>query len=98
MEVVEVPTPAPGPGEVLVRIRSAGVNFFETFMRQDRYAMTPDLPMVPGVEATGVVEALGEGVAASLLGARVAVPLFAVGRASGYSEYLTIHASSAVPL
>ncbi|HEU6450846.1 MAG TPA: quinone oxidoreductase [Gemmatimonadaceae bacterium] len=99
LEIVEVPTPIPQPGEVLVRVRASGVNFFETLMREDRYAMTPELPMIFGVEVAGVIEALGDGVAASLLGARVAVPMFAVGRGSGgYAERLAIDAASVVPI
>ena len=99
LEIVDVPTPIPQPGEVLVRVRASGVNFFETLMRQDRYAVTPELPMIFGVEVAGVIEALGDGVARSLLGARVAVPMFAVGRGSGgYAERLAIDAASAVPI
>jgi NADPH2:quinone reductase len=99
LEIVDVPTPIPAPGEVLVRGRASGVNFFETLMRQDRYAVTPELPMIFGVEVAGVIEALGDGVARSLLGARVAVPMFAVGRGSGgYAERLAIDAASAVPI
>jgi NADPH2:quinone reductase len=99
LEIVDVPTPIPAPGEVLVRVRASGGNFFETLMRQDRYAVTPELPMIFGVEVAGVIEALGDGVARSLLGARVAVPMFAVGRGSGgYAERLAIDAASAVPI
>jgi NADPH2:quinone reductase len=61
LEISESPTPTPQPGEVLVRVQAAGINFFEVLMRQDRYAVTPDLPMALGVEAAGVVEALGDG-------------------------------------
>jgi NADPH2:quinone reductase len=98
-EIVFGPTPIPAPGVVLVRVRASGVNFFETLMRQDRYAVTPELPMIFGVVVAGVIEALGDGVARSLLGARVAVPMFAVGRGSGgYAERLAIDAASAVPI
>jgi NADPH2:quinone reductase len=99
LEPVGIPTPVAGPGEALVRIRAAGVNFFETLLRQDRYAVTPELPMIPGVEVAGVVEALGPGVAESLLGARVAVPMFAFGRGSGgYAEFVAIATAALVPL
>ncbi|MER9233116.1 zinc-binding dehydrogenase [Mesorhizobium sp. M0622] len=99
LEIVEVPKPGPQAGEVLVRVHAAGVNFFEVLMRADRYAVTPQLPMFLGVEATGIVEALGQGVDASLLGARVAAPLFASSRPfGGYADYVTIDASLAVPL
>jgi NADPH2:quinone reductase len=59
LEIVETPTPAPQPGEVLVRVQASGINLFEVLMRQDRYAVTPELPMMLGVEAAGVIEALG---------------------------------------
>ncbi|MFE0754208.1 zinc-binding alcohol dehydrogenase family protein [Inquilinus sp. NPDC058860] len=99
LEIVERPTPPPGPGEVLVRVRAAGVNYFETLLRRDLYAVTPELPMVPGVEVAGEIEAVGEGVDAALHGVRVAVPMFAIGRPTGgYAEYVAADAGSVVPL
>jgi NADPH2:quinone reductase len=99
LDVVEMPRPEPQAGEVLIRVHAAGVNFFEVLMRGDRYATTPQLPMVPGVEAAGTVEALGHGVDISLTGTRVAAPLFASKRPfGGYADYVTIDASLAVPL
>ncbi len=98
-EIVDIPTPVPGPGEVLVRMQAAGINFFEALMRANRYAVTPDLPMIPGVEVAGIVEAAGPGVATPAVGARVAVPLFAIGRPTGgYAEYVAVDAASTVPL
>src|ERR1700751_3256946 len=99
LKIIELPKPTPGPGEVLIRIRAAGINFFETLIRQNRYAFTPQLPVVPGVEVAGVVEALGEGIDPDLNGKRVAVPLFAVGRpADGYAEYISVRASDVVAI
>ena len=99
LEAVDVPTPAPKAGEVLVRMAAAGINLFETLMRQNRYAVTPQLPMIPGVEVAGIVEAQGDGVAAPAIGSRVAVPLFAFGRQDGgYAEYVAIDAAAAIPL
>ncbi|MCV3206972.1 zinc-binding dehydrogenase [Mesorhizobium sp. YC-39] len=99
LDVVDVPQPEPKAGEMLVRVRAAGVNFFEVLMRADRYAVTPQLPVMLGVEAAGMVEALGQGVDARLLGARVAAPLFASTRPfGGYAEYVTLGAKLAVPL
>lgn len=88
LEIVETKKPALHPGVVLVRVRAAGVNFFEVLMRQDRYAITPDLPMSMGVEAAGVVESVGEAVPQEIVGKRVAVPLFAAGADGGYSDYV----------
>jgi NADPH2:quinone reductase len=100
LEVVDVAIPAPGAGEVLVRVAAAGINFFEVLMRADRYAVTPDLPMIPGVEAAGIVEVLGEGADRSLLGARVAVPLFAFGGggSGGYAEFVAADSTSVIRL
>jgi NADPH:quinone reductase len=99
LELVELAMPKPGQGEIRVRIRAAGVNFFEVLVRQNRYAVTPELPTVPGVEAAGVVEALGEGVDPDLLGKRVAIPMFAIGRYSGgYAQYIAVKAADVVPL
>ncbi|PWT79386.1 MAG: NADPH:quinone oxidoreductase [Acidobacteria bacterium] len=97
LDIIELPIPIPRPTEVLIRIRAAGINFFETLVRRNRYAVTPQLPIVPGVEVAGLVEALGERVDPDLNGKRVAVPLFAVGRPTGgYAEYISVNASDAV--
>lgn len=99
LDVVDIAAPVAGAGDVLVRVGAAGVNFFEVLMRADRYAVTPGLPMFPGVEAAGTVEAVGEGADPGLLGFRVAVPLFASARPfGGYADYVAIDANLAVPL
>jgi NADPH:quinone reductase len=99
LKIIELPIPTPGPGEVLIRIRAAGINFFETLVRQNRYAVTPQLPIVPGVEVAGMVETLGDGVDPDLIGTRVAVPLFAIGRPTGgYAEYISVRASDVVAI
>jgi len=98
LEAVEVPTPTAGSGQLLVRIHAIGVNFADTLMRADRYAMTPPLPALIGSEAAGVVEALGAGVDGFKLGQRVAAPLFAADGMGAYAEYIAIDASLAVPL
>ncbi len=99
LELIDVPKPRPGPGDVLVRVRSSGINFFETLMLRNRYAVTPDLPTIPGVEIAGEIEAVGGNVSSIEIGARVAAPMFAFGRgAGGYAEYVAIDAASVVPL
>ncbi len=60
MRLEEVPDPAPGPGQVLVCIRAAGVNPVETYIRSGAYARRPALPYTPGHDAAGIVEALKE--------------------------------------
>jgi NADPH2:quinone reductase len=97
LETIELAMPVPAPHEALVRVRAAGVNFFEALMRSGRYGH-PELPLRPGVEVVGVVEQVGAQVetqtARSLLGKRVVVPLFALGRAGAYTEYVTADAAS----
>ncbi|MBV9112746.1 MAG: zinc-binding dehydrogenase [Hyphomicrobiales bacterium] len=99
LETVEAATPKPGPGQVLVRMRAAGVNFAETLMRQNKYAVTPELPAIPGTEIAGTVESLGDGVSGVKLGSRVAVPIFATGSVlGGYADYAVADAGLLVPL
>jgi NADPH2:quinone reductase len=71
LRLEEVPTPKPGPGQVLVRIHAAGVNPYDTYMRSGNYAIKPPLPYTPGSDAAGVVEAVGEGVVRVKPGDRV---------------------------
>jgi NADPH2:quinone reductase len=70
LQLRELPTPTPGPGEALVRIEACGVNFIDIYLREGRYPSP--LPFVPGQEAAGVVAALGPGVTAFKVGDRVA--------------------------
>jgi len=58
----ELPTPTPGPGQVLIKIQAASLNFPDLLIVQNKYQMKPELPFVPGSEFAGVVQALGEGV------------------------------------
>lgn len=59
----EVPTPTPGPGQSLIRIGSAAVNFADLMRRRnDPYPFPTPLPFIPGGEVGGTVEELGEGV------------------------------------
>src|SRR4029079_3442426 len=61
LEIVEKPTPAPDRGQVLVRVRAAGVNFSDTLMRQNRDALTTELPAIPGTEIGRMIDRLGLG-------------------------------------
>ena len=58
----EIPTPDPGPGEVLVEVRAAAVNFPDLLQTRGEYQHKPPLPFIPGLEMAGVVAKLGEGV------------------------------------
>ncbi|WP_159731569.1 zinc-binding dehydrogenase [Methylosinus sp. Ce-a6] len=90
LELVDAPIPTVGPGEILIRVKASGVNFAETAMRENRYAVTPPLPSILGAEAAGIIEAIGPGVAGFALGDRVAGALFAAGRFfGGYAEFVS---------
>ena len=69
--VEDVPTPQPGPGEVLIDIRAASVNYPDVLMIQKKYQVQPALPFIPGSEVAGVISALGAGVTSVKLGDRV---------------------------
>lgn len=71
LEWTEMPTPAPGKGQVLVRVRAAGLNFPDTLIIRDLYQMKPPRPFAPGGEIAGDVEAVGEGVKGLSVGDRV---------------------------
>jgi len=60
LETIDVPVPKPGPGEVLIAIKAASLNFPDLLIVQNKYQMKPALPFVPGSEFAGVVEAVGD--------------------------------------
>lgn len=71
IEVGEVPDPEPGPGEVLVKVEAAALNYFDTLIIRDKYQFKPKLPFAPAAEIAGRVERLGPGVAGVGEGDRV---------------------------
>ena len=79
----EGPTPEPGPGQALVAIRAASLNFPDLLIIQGRYQFKPALPFVPGSEFAGVVEAIGPGVTEVKVGDRVA----SVGGTGGFGTH-----------
>lgn len=70
LRLEEVPDPQPGPGEVRIDVRAVGVNPVETYVRSGAYGARP-LPLTPGSDAAGVVDAVGEGVTRFRPGDRV---------------------------
>jgi NADPH:quinone reductase-like Zn-dependent oxidoreductase len=94
LELRERPDPVPGRGEVLVRTSAIGLNFADLFVRAGVYPRTPKPPFVPGMEISGVVEAVGEGVADVEAGAAVVgIPLF-----GGHAERVVVPANRVFPL
>src|ERR1051325_4962682 len=67
----QVPVPEPGPGQVRIAVQAAGVNFADTLMIAGKYQERPDFPFVPGLEAAGVIDAVGKGVIGLKEGDRV---------------------------
>jgi NADPH:quinone reductase-like Zn-dependent oxidoreductase len=94
LEVQDRPDPAPGAGEVLVRVKAAGINFADLMARQGMYPDAPKLPAVVGYEFAGDVEAVGEGVEDVQTGQRVLGGC----RFGGYSELVATKADNVVPL
>ncbi len=90
----EVPTPAPGPGEALVRHAAVGLNYIDVYFRTGLYK-PPGLPCVIGMEGAGTVEAVGPGVTEVAPGDRVAYASAPIG---AYAEVRTIKADRLVKL
>lgn len=90
MNIVDVPIPTPGPGQLLVRIDAVGINYIDTYFRRGLYPRA--LPYVPGDEGSGVIEQLGADVTGFAPGHRVA---WATAPGS-YAEYVLVDASSAI--
>ncbi len=86
LKVVDVPAPVPGSGEALVKIAAIGVNYIDVYFRNGLYKS--GIPIAIGMEAAGVVEALGAGVSGCAVGDRVA---YAMCRGS-YAEYAAVPA------
>jgi NADPH2:quinone reductase len=83
LELEEVPDPIAGPGQVRVRIRAVGVNPYETYMRAGAYAIKPDLPYIPGADAAGAIDQIGDGVTGWKAGDRVYISGTAIHKAYG---------------
>lgn len=95
----EVPDPVPGPGEVVVDIKAAGVNPADTYMRTGTYAIVPDLPYTPGGDAGGVIAAVGDGVNGLSVGDPVFVGTGLSFDLTGcYAEKVKRNASEVLPL
>lgn len=83
LSLQELPVPQPGPGEVLIRVRSAGLNFPDSLIIDNKYQIKPTMPFSPGGEYAGEVVAVGDGVAEFHPGDRVA----ALTNWGGFSQY-----------
>ena len=93
LALADGPKPEVRPGMVLLKTHAIGVNFADTLFRQGTYAVAPKLPDTPGLEAAGVIEAVGDGVTGLRAGMRVAA--FA---SKTYAEYCLAPAAQVIPL
>ena len=91
---VQRPVPKPGAGEVLVRVAAAGVNRPEVMQRQGLYPPPPGAPSILGMEISGTVVALGEGVPRELLGQ----PVCALISGGAYAQYAVAPAGQCLPV
>lgn len=92
--IEEIAAPIAGPGEAVVRVRAAALNFFDTLITRGKYQTKPELPFSPSGEIAGVVESLGPGVTGVAVGDRVAA---SVGF-GGAREKVVVPAASLVPI
>ncbi len=108
LRLEEVPTPEPGPGEVLIKVHAVSVNrTLDTVVRAGKYARRVTLPLVPGVDPSGVIAKLGPGVTDRKVGDRVVTQLrvreptdtepprlLGVHTWGGYAEYVKVVAEN----
>jgi NADPH:quinone reductase len=94
LRLEDIAQPKPGPGEALVRVHVAGVNFADIYYRNGSARVPTPFPFTPGIEGAGIVEAVGEGVSEVKAGDRVAY----AGGLGSYAEYQVFKAMQLAPL
>lgn len=94
LELADMPVPEPGPGQIRIAVRAAGVNFPDTLMIRDLYQMKPPRPFAPGGEVAGVVDAVGPDVTGFAPGERV----LALTGHGGFAEYVCADAARATTI
>jgi NADPH:quinone reductase len=92
LKLEDIPIPKPGPKEALIRLKTAGLNFVDIYIREGRYPFP--LPLTPGTEGAGIVEAVGEGVTEVKPGDRVAYAMLQ----GSFAEYNIVKAAQLIPL
>lgn len=92
--VAELPQPVPAPGQALVRVEYAGLNFADIYRRQGNYHLAGTPPWILGYEGAGVIAALGDGVAGLAIGDRVAF----ADSPHANAEFATVDAERLIPL
>jgi NADPH2:quinone reductase len=90
LSVREVPDPEPGPGELVLDVRAAGLNFPDTLIIEGKYQFRPDLPFIPGGEASGVVSAVGR----EVRGVKVGDEVVAMAVSGAFAEKWVVDANT----
>ena len=99
LQLVDLPMPMPGPLQALVQAHTIGVNMPEVHVRRGRYSTMPPLPTIPGIEMSGIIAALGEGVHDFKVGDRVYVSARELPHRCGcYAEYIAVDTRALLPL
>ncbi len=99
LRYADVPVPVPGPGQVLVRAHSIGVGMPDVWVRRGQYSHMPSLPVIPGIEMSGVIDKLGEGVTSLRVGQAVFVSAREMSIRGGcYAEFIAVDANVPYPL
>lgn len=93
LSVGEMPDPVAGPGEVVIDVRAAGLNFPDTLVIEGKYQFQPELPFVPGGEAAGIVAQAGSGV-----DLEPGTPVMAVGLSGAFADKWSVPAAMTVPV
>ena len=94
LKLLQIPIEAPGAGELLIEVHAAGINRADCKQREGNYPMPPGVPRTLGLEVSGVVGALGEGVAGWAIGDRVC----ALVTGGGYADYCLAPAGQCLPV
>ena len=92
--VEEIPSPVPGPGEAVISVKAASVNFPDVLIIQNKYQFKPTLPFSPGSEVAGIVKAVGDGVA----GFKPGDAVFAITTYGGFAEEVKTEARRLLPV
>src|SRR4051812_38779705 len=95
LEIREIKRPAPAKGEVVIKVKAFGLNFFDILQCQGSYQEKPVLPFTPGAEVAGVIEEVGEGVSLSVGQRVLALPLLPNG---GFTEAVVVKAEDVFPI
>lgn len=97
-ELRNLPDPQPKPGQVLIRVKAAGINFADILSRMGLYGGVPKPPFVPGLEVAGIVEDVASDLPAPAAGLRKGLRVAALTKFSGYAELVAVPALQVFPV